>query len=269
MFVVLTTIPQTSLTILLAFPTIIIWTVRFFSILSLLVIIPISDKSARRLNDRARIVRPDVNLILFLLIRRHLPRLENKRRRHLLQLRNPPSQIVPVLIVVLALFHGVEAVQPPAGHAGAGAPVSPVGVYVVVQQLRLEEVGAVPPVGVHVDRQEAAYVLAAAVGHEARRCQLAHVGVYQGVSGPALRPGRKFLRVEAPPATVGMLASGPLSQSSVEHENIVAVLQSEEFEKVPPQQLEDDPVGRLVLFATFFVGGAFGGNAPGADAAVG
>ncbi len=65
------------------------------------------------------------------------------------------------------LLRDVEGVDAAARHAGGGNPVAPVGAHIIVQQARLEPVGALPPVLLQIQCQVAGHVLPPPVGHPA------------------------------------------------------------------------------------------------------
>ena len=181
----------------------------------------------------------------------HLPGLGDELRGHVLELGDPILDVRALRVVVLGLLGDVELVDAAAGHAGGGDPVTPVGGAVVVQELVLEPLGAEPPVQPGVEREPRRDVLPAAVGHEPRRRELAHVGVHQRVAGLPSLPSGEGGGVVAPrtgaalvPASAHRTPGGTLGT-----EDGVAVLEREEFEEIPPDELEDEPVRGLVLHA--------------------
>jgi len=75
-----------------------------------------------RRHDRIRIINAKLTIELGLLELRHFPRLVNKFGWHILQFRKPESYVVAMLVVIFALLHNVEAVQPSTCHTGGRAP---------------------------------------------------------------------------------------------------------------------------------------------------
>ncbi|KAI3486496.1 hypothetical protein L1887_49897 [Cichorium endivia] len=172
---------------------------------------------------------------------------------------DPHLDIVAVRVVVLGLLDGVELARGARVVADAGdvLPVAVVGGGVVVDEVRLEELGADAPVVAEILGEEAGDVLTAAVGHEARLAQLEDVGVDKGDAGAALEQTRHLVlgavleRIPlVPPALLHLLGrlawiGGALEAAEVVQK--VAKLFGHKEKVVAPEQLETHPVRILVL----------------------
>ena len=200
----------------------------------------------------------------------HLPGLGDVLRRDFPELGDPVLDVLTLGVVVLGLLRDVELVDAAASHPGGGDPVTPVGGAVVVQELVLEPLGAEPPVHPGVEREPGRDVLSASVGHESRRGQLAHVGVHQRVSGLALLPRGERGGVVAPRAGAAFVpgAAHLAARGALGEEDGVTVLEREELKKIPPDELEDEPVRGLVLHALRLKLANLGDNLPRRHASV-
>mmetsp|Transcript_58855 Transcript_58855/g.154770 ORF Transcript_58855/g.154770 Transcript_58855/m.154770 type:complete len:322 (-) Transcript_58855:1945-2910(-) len=94
--------------------------------------------------------RAHLDAVALLVGHRHLPRLVHKLRGEVRELWHPVAHVGAVRVVILRLLHNIEAVDAPPGEAGGGGPIAPIGTDVVIEQQRLEMVGAVPPVDLQV-----------------------------------------------------------------------------------------------------------------------
>lgn len=170
----------------------------------------------------------------------------HKLSGNVIELGEPEANVVAITVVVLALLHNVESVHAAARHASTRAPVAPVAVGIVVQQLCLEIVGSVPPIGVGVKGKEGTNVLPTAVGLEAGGCELAHIGIDERITSPPLLPRGDCTPVEAPAPRVGVGTACVLPKNPIEGEDAAAVLLGKELEEIAPKQLEHNPVGGFV-----------------------
>ena len=153
----------------------------------------------------------------------------------------PVSAVLAVGVVALGLTGRVEFavgtwVVADAGHVD---PVAAVARRVVVEEHVLEPTGSQAPVHPEVVHEVAGHVLPAPVGHEARRSELPHVGVDEIALRPALAPRLEDAPVLPPLGRFGLDAALV--------EDAVAVAHGHVAEIVPPNQLEDEPIGVLVL----------------------
>mmetsp|Transcript_12667 Transcript_12667/g.21465 ORF Transcript_12667/g.21465 Transcript_12667/m.21465 type:complete len:226 (-) Transcript_12667:566-1243(-) len=166
-------------------------------------------------------------------------------RGHVGQLRAPRLDVGAVLVVVKPLLQNVELVHAAARQTRRRHPVPPVGVHIVVQEQALEVVRSIAPVKGEVQRQIRRHILAAAVGHEARVLQLAHVRIYKRISCVSILPQLQHFGVIDPWLLHVLWA--------LQFEHISANLLAEKTIEVAPEKLEHDPVRGLVLFALLFV----------------
>ena len=118
--------------------------------------------------------------------------------RHVLELGQPVAHVRAVGVVVLRLLDDVEAVDAASGQPRRRDPVAPVRADVVVEQERLEVLGALAPVELQVEGEVGGDVLPPALRHEAGRLELAHVCVDERHAELAILPALEHPRVGAP-----------------------------------------------------------------------
>merc|ERR1719353_1345374 len=191
---------------------------------------------------------------LALLRGREAPWLVAERRGHALELGQPSLDVLSLGVIVLGLLNGVKLVDTPAGDARSSRPVAPVARRVIAHQRGLEILGAQTPVEAKRERKVGCDVLAAAIGHEARRRKLAHVSIDQRHARLAVHPTLEGLEVLAP--------CHVLVRWARQHEDTRAVLLGVPAEPVAYQQLEADPVGGLVGHACGLVLDKLGVDVP-------
>ena len=178
------------------------------------------------------------------------------------QLWTPQANILTVPVIPLRLRDDVEdPVTRVAADASDILPVSPVAGRVVVNEHRLEVGRAPAPVDLEGAGQEAGDVLAPPVGHEPGRAQLAHVGVDKRHPGLPTTPARKQRPVLAP-GVVSAADAAALEQPGADSG-------SQEAKVVSPDQLKDEPVGRVVLHTLALVFANLLPDPTGRDAASG
>ena len=171
------------------------------------------------------------------------------------------SAVLAVGVVALGLTGRVEFavgtwVVADAGHVD---PVAAVARRIVVEEHVLKPTGPEAPVDPEVVHEVAGHVLAAPVGHEARRSELPHVGIDEIALRPALAPRLEDAAVLPPLGRLGLDAALV--------EDAVAVAHGHVAEIVPPNQLEDEPIGVLVLLDVLLESADLGMDLPRADAA--
>mmetsp|Transcript_18113 Transcript_18113/g.49413 ORF Transcript_18113/g.49413 Transcript_18113/m.49413 type:complete len:272 (+) Transcript_18113:100-915(+) len=196
-----------------------------------------------------RIVDTKSHAKLLLLKLRHLPRFMNVVVRNVLKLRQPMANVVSVLIVVLALLHNVEPIDPTTSHSSTRAPIVPIRVDIVVDQVLFKKIAAVSPILLQVETQEGANVLTSAIAHKPRCYHFSHIRIHQGVSCFPLFPSSQRWLVYLPCFLWCLRRS---RKNPIGVENAIAVLEAKKFAVVAPEQLKDYPIGRLVLNSSFF-----------------
>mmetsp|Transcript_65298 Transcript_65298/g.174053 ORF Transcript_65298/g.174053 Transcript_65298/m.174053 type:complete len:315 (-) Transcript_65298:445-1389(-) len=147
--------------------------------------------------------------------------------------------VLMIGVVVLELLLGVEAVDALPRESCSRDPVAPVRAGIVIKQQLLEVRCPVAPVNSQIKNEVAGDILPAAVAHPASLLELAHVRVYKRVT-----------RAPIFPALQGIPASGPrrlVSCDAPSHKDLVPIAVAHVDKEVPPCQLEDQPVGGLVL----------------------
>jgi hypothetical protein len=128
-------------------------------------------------------------------------RIMNRLALHILQLRNPFPNILPIGIKLLALQKRIE--NPKIwlriyARAGAESPSAVIRCEVAVNEMLHEVALAHAPVNEQVFGEEGGYDHAAAVMHPADCIELSHSGVDDGVASAALAPGFELFVIVLP-----------------------------------------------------------------------
>eukprot|EP00191_Tetraselmis_sp_GSL018_P021402 CAMPEP_0177593542 /NCGR_PEP_ID=MMETSP0419_2-20121207/9214_1 /TAXON_ID=582737 /ORGANISM="Tetraselmis sp., Strain GSL018" /LENGTH=373 /DNA_ID=CAMNT_0019084613 /DNA_START=342 /DNA_END=1464 /DNA_ORIENTATION=+ len=181
-------------------------------------------------------------------------------RRDRREFRQPGAQVIAARVVLLRLLHYVEAIKPPACEAGGRYPVAPVQCGIIVDERVLEVVRPAPPVHAVLHDEEARHVLSPTVRHVASGGDLPHVGIHERVSRPPLLPPLKELGPGVP------LDPKPGAHQPKLRKDTPTVLGGEELVEVAREELEEDPVGRLVGGTLALVSGELPVDAPGGEA---
>ena len=134
----------------------------------------------------------------------------------------PVSHVFAVLIVIIRLFDNIETIQLSTGHARGVTPIVSIRINVVISTHA--------PIVIQVNFQEASHILSPTVRHEARSCQLSHVGVHQGIARATSFPGLQALVKRRP---FLMLADGATGKK-----DLVAIFETKEITIITPRAFQ-------------------------------
>ena len=140
-------------------------------------------------------------------------------------------------------------------------PVSPVAVYIVIDQQAFKIGGADAPVLFQVLGPKARDILSTSVAHPAGLGDFFHIGV-----------DKRLFSVSGRPMFLGFDRTIPgiiFFQDTPDLKNLAPVLERHVFKVIPPNQFKDQPVGTIVLFHLFFEILDFSIDGPRRDAAIG
>ncbi len=176
------------------------------------------------------------------------------RCRNLGQHGQPVLHKRALRIVVVRLFGDIKVTEAAriVAHTGCVIPVTPVTAHVIIHQQRLEPSRPHLPINAEILGQKARHILPPPVRHKTGGCQLLHTGIHQREARLTLLPDRKKLSILRP---LNLKALHPLPPKQ-----LVPHLGRYKAKIVPPQQLKNQPVGRIIADPLIFIATHFIGN---------